>query len=91
MKPTSKQLQDFRNIRYRFKTVLANLQRCEQIDEPIAFTLKSRMTVIIEDLIRKNCQQDNGILMKQMLRLEADLAIAGYLIHFKRAYLIYKK
>ena len=91
MKSREKQLQEFHNIRYRFKTVLTNLQRCEQIDGPIAFTLRNRMTVIIEDLIQKDCQQDNGILMKQMLKLEADLAIAGYLIQFRKASLIYKK
>ena len=43
------------------------------------------MTSIINCLIVKNCQTDDGVLMKQMLRLEADLAIAGHLMHLEKA------
>ena len=43
------------------------------------------MTSIIDCLIVKNCQTDGGVLMKQMLKLEADLAIAGHLMHFEKS------
>ena len=44
------------------------------------------MTSIIDCLIVKNCQTDGGVLMKQMLKLEADLAIAGHLMHFEKSH-----
>ena len=84
MVPVPRIHQDYYNIRNRFKKVLEKIRKHERIDEPTAFILKNRMTTIIGDFIQRNCQKDNGILMNKMLKVEADLAIAGHMLYIKR-------
>ena len=84
MVPVSRIHQDYYNIRNRFKNVLEKLQKNDTIDEPTAFILKNKMTDIIESLIEKKCDKSKGIFMTKMLKVEADLAIAGHIIYLKR-------
>ena len=84
MVPVSQIHKDYYNIRNRFKNVLENLQKNDTVDEPTAFILKNRMTNIIEDFIQRKCDKDKGILMNKMLKVEAELAIAGDIIYLKR-------
>ena len=42
------------------------------------------MTDIIESLIQRKCDKTKGILMTKMLKVEADLAIAGHIIFLRR-------
>ena len=84
MVPVSRIHQDYYNVRNRFKKVLEKLRKNDTIDEPTAFILKNKMTDIIESLIQKKCDKTKGILMTKMLKVEADLAIAGHIIYLKR-------
>ena len=84
MVPVSRIHQDYYNVRNRFKKVLEKLRKNDTIDEPTAFILKNKMTDIIESLIEKKCDKTKGILMTKMLKVEADLAIAGHIIYLKR-------
>ena len=84
MVPVSRIHQDYYNIRSRFKKVLEKLRKNDTIDKPTAFILKNRMTNIIGDFIQRKCDKDNGILMNKMLKVEAELAIAGHIIYLKR-------
>ena len=84
MVPVSWIHQDYYNIRNRFKNVLEKLRKNDTIDEPTAFILKNRVTNIIKTFIQKKCDKDKGILMNKMLKVKADLAIAGHMIYLKR-------
>ena len=89
-KKDKKQLLDFCNIRYRFNTILANLEAASnKIDELLVCTLEKNLTSLIHCLFRKKCQTDDGVLMNRMLKLEADLTIAGHLMHLNKSYLIH--
>ena len=84
MVPVSRIHQDYYNIRNRFKNLLEKLRKNDTIDEPTAFILKNKMTAIIESLIQRKCNKTKGILMNKMLKVEADLAIAGHIIYLQR-------
>ena len=86
-KKQRKRTQEFYNIKYRFRTILTNLQSIgKRVDELTICSLGNKMTSIIDSKNVKNCQTDGGVLMKQMLKLEADLAIAGHLMHFEKSH-----
>ena len=78
--PTPKRDRYFYNIKKEYRVVLEKIQKQDNMDEPILVILKSRLTLLIEKLIQKDCQRDEGILMNKMLKLEADLTIAAYLL-----------
>ena len=75
---------EYCKIKKRFRNLLDSLRKNNTIDEPTAFVFKNRMTDIINSCIQKNCDISNGILMDQMLKVEADLAIAGHFIYLNR-------
>ena len=50
------------------------------MDEPALVKLIKRLTLLIERIIQQDCQLDEGILMNDMLKLEADLTITKYLL-----------
>ena len=85
-KKQKKRMQEFYNITYRFKAFLTSLQYIDKgVNKLTLRSLKNKMTSIINCLIVKNCQIDGGVLLKQMLKLEADLAIAGHLMHLEKS------
>ena len=75
---------EYHKIRNRFRNLLGSLRMNDTIDEPTAFVFKNRMTNIINSCIQKNCDKSNGILMSKMLKVEADLSIAGHIIYLNR-------
>ena len=79
-KPTPKRERDFYNIKHRYRVVLEKIWKPDKLDEPIIAILKNRLTLLIGNLIQKDCQLDEGILMSKMLKLEADLTIAEYML-----------
>ena len=84
MVPASQTHREYYKIRKRFRNLLDSLRMNDTIDEPTAFVFKNRMTDIINSCIQKNCDKSNGILMDKMLKVEADLAIAGHIIYLNR-------
>ena len=84
MAPVVKIHNEYYGIKKRFINVLDKIRKYEAIDEPTAFVLKSKMTDIIESMIEKNCDKSKGRLLTLMLKVEADLAIAGHVIYLKR-------
>ena len=78
--PTPKENRFFYNVARGFRVVLGKIKRQNNFDKPTLFVLKSRITVLIERLIQSNFQLDNGILMNEMLKYEADLTISACML-----------
>ena len=84
MAPVAKIHNEYYGIKKRFINVLNKIRNHAIIDEPTAFILRSKMTDIIESMIEKDCDKSKGRLLNMMLKVEADLAIAGHVIYLKR-------
>ena len=90
MAPTRKRVHKYRatppldrcfyNIRKEYNIVLYKLRHEIYMDEKALVKLITRLTLLIERLIQKECQIDKGILMNEMLKLEADLTITLHLL-----------
>ena len=78
--PTPPKKRYFYNVARGFREVLRKLDKRNNFDEPTLFVLKSRITVLIERLIQSDFQLDKGILMNEMLKYEADLAISIWML-----------
>ena len=78
--PTPTKNRYFYNVARGFREVLRKFEKRSNFDEPTLFVLKSRITVLIERLIQSDFQLDKGILMNEMLKYEADLAISIWML-----------
>ena len=79
-RPTPKNDRCFYNTKKEYKVVLKRIKNEEYLDNPALVKLINRLTLLIERLIQKDCQMDKGILMNEMLKLEADLTITSHLL-----------
>ena len=79
-RPTPKNDRCFYNTKKEYKVVLNKIKNEEYMDNPALVKLINRLTLLIERLIQKDCQMDKGILMNEMLKLEADLTITSHLL-----------
>ena len=90
MAPTRKRVHKYRatppldrcfyNIRKEYNIVLYKLRNEIYMDEKALVKLITRLTLLIERMIQKECQLDKGVLMNEMLKLEADLTITLHLL-----------
>ena len=80
--PTPTKNRYFYNVARGFREVLRKFEKQSNFDEPTLFVLKSRITVLIERLIQSNFHVDKGILMNEMLKYEADLAISIWMLRY---------
>ena len=79
-RPTPPLDRSFYNIRKEYKIVLYKLRHELYMDEAALVKLITRLTLLIERMIQKNCQKDKGVLKNEMLTLEADLTITLHLL-----------
>ena len=84
-RPTPKRDRYFYNTRKEYKIVLYKLRHALYMDEAALVKLITRLTLLIERMIQKNCQKDKGVLMNEMLTLEADLTITLHLLQVTKS------
>ena len=90
-RPTPKNDRCFYNTKKEYKIVLEKIKNEEYMDNPALVKLINRLTLLIERLIQTDCQMDKGILMNEMLKLEADLTITSHLLQVTRSdYVIFE-
>ena len=82
--PTPPENRFFYNVARGFRVVLDKIKKQSNLDEPTLIVLTSRITMLIEKLIQSNFQLDKGILMNEMLKYEADLAISIWMLRYNK-------